>query len=485
VVEEKTVPSTVDVAKATPDDPAKPVAEEEERVAPVEAATEQFAPVLTEEDGKTGQGTMRGQQVIEPSPGPSATSMEEAVVAESDRAKPVKVETKQIEVEPVVVDPEMEKMLSEVKAGEVVAPASQAKSLPPIGEVVMGEEQIEVSKSTEEDETAVDAAFATPKTVVSAETSTVTDSHSVEAQAKKQVEDLAKNIHRQNGLEQAVNSSDSVQPSQVEEKGALQEAKENATVEPAIQERIVVEDDIEIVETLDKDGSADLTLSKEKEALVADTDGEVTGEEEKEQAATRETVAVPDTGTASTEQQSSVLREEDHGGTAVEDTTTSTVKGAKVEEEVEEVPTVEVADLAQQAQEAAMQYEAAIGPATPQSANAKRLLLVERLLDEDRCVDCDLTGVDLSGKSLSKVDLERAKLQGANLEGVNLKKANLKGADLRGANLKGANLRKADLYRTDFTGADLTEADLEGALIDSADFSGATGVNLKGSITPE
>ena len=122
---------------------------------------------------------------------------------------------------------------------------------------------------------------------------------------------------------------------------------------------------------------------------------------------------------------------------------------------------------------------------TPAQAKAKQQVLIDRLEDKDRCVECDLAGVDLSGKNLSKVDLERANLQGANLMDVNLRQANLKGTDFSGANLTNADLREADLYLADFTDAILTGANFEEALIDSAYFIGATGVNLEGAVKEE
>jgi len=122
---------------------------------------------------------------------------------------------------------------------------------------------------------------------------------------------------------------------------------------------------------------------------------------------------------------------------------------------------------------------------TPEQAKLKQQMIIDRLLDEDRCVACDLAGVDLSGKNLNEVDIERANLQGANLEGINFNEANLKGVNFSGANLKDADLREADLYLADFTGANLTGAKFEEALIDSADFTDAEGVNLEGAIKEE
>ena len=119
---------------------------------------------------------------------------------------------------------------------------------------------------------------------------------------------------------------------------------------------------------------------------------------------------------------------------------------------------------------------------TPEQAQAKRRLIIDRLLDVGSCVACDLAGVDLSGKTLDEADLERANLAGANLEGVDLSESNLKGVNFSGANLKRADLRASDLYLADFSGADLTGAKLEGALIDMADFSTARGANLEGTV---
>ncbi|XOF35236.1 MAG: pentapeptide repeat-containing protein [Candidatus Electrothrix sp. YB6] len=119
---------------------------------------------------------------------------------------------------------------------------------------------------------------------------------------------------------------------------------------------------------------------------------------------------------------------------------------------------------------------------TLEQSREKQQALVDKLLDEQRCVACDLAGADLRGAKLKKADLERADLQGADLEEADLRQANLKGTKWTGANLKKADLRKADLYLADFTGADLTEARLDGALVDSADFTGAIGVNLKKAV---
>lgn len=99
-----------------------------------------------------------------------------------------------------------------------------------------------------------------------------------------------------------------------------------------------------------------------------------------------------------------------------------------------------------------------------------------RLLDEEKCLGCDLSGLDLSGKNLKNVDLERADLTGCNLERVNLDKANLKGAVLQNAILRMASLKNADLYKADLSGADLSGANVEGAKLDNAKLSSVIGL---------
>lgn len=122
-------------------------------------------------------------------------------------------------------------------------------------------------------------------------------------------------------------------------------------------------------------------------------------------------------------------------------------------------------------------------PADPVMEKKKQL--VKKLLDDNRCVGCDLSGVDLSGKDLENADLERASLKGANLRKVDLEGANLKGADMSGADLRDADLRATDMYRASVSGADLTGAKLQGALIDLLNDADAVGLNVTGAVGNE
>lgn len=153
------------------------------------------------------------------------------------------------------------------------------------------------------------------------------------------------------------------------------------------------------------------------------------------------------------------------------------------EEVVEEEAASTVSDMiAMVEQEANVAPQASSAPVysveTPQQAIARQQKTIEEMLDNDRCVECDLTGADISGKNLKGADLERIILTNAKLSGVDFREANLKGAVFQGADLRDADFREADLYRADFSGADLTGARFEEALIDSADFTGAVGLVL-------
>jgi uncharacterized protein YjbI with pentapeptide repeats len=123
----------------------------------------------------------------------------------------------------------------------------------------------------------------------------------------------------------------------------------------------------------------------------------------------------------------------------------------------------------------APQPEEAGGVLAQESPADPTLLLVEKLLDTNRCYGCDLAGVNLQGENLDKADLEGADLSGAQLEGVDFAGANLKNVSFRGANLRNVDLRKADLYKADLSNADLSGARLEGAQLDEANFDGSVG----------
>ncbi|MCZ6684782.1 MAG: pentapeptide repeat-containing protein, partial [Candidatus Dadabacteria bacterium] len=99
------------------------------------------------------------------------------------------------------------------------------------------------------------------------------------------------------------------------------------------------------------------------------------------------------------------------------------------------------------------------------TASDEALQNVTSVLNSDKCIGCDLSGVNLNGVDLSGVDLSNANLDNAilvdaDLSGANLSGASLQNADLSRANLSGANLSGADLTNAILINADLTEADL-------------------------
>ena len=89
--------------------------------------------------------------------------------------------------------------------------------------------------------------------------------------------------------------------------------------------------------------------------------------------------------------------------------------------------------------------------------------LIQSLITNRTCTDCDLSTADLSsgsskdlsGANLSGANLTCTDLSGANLTGADLSGANLTGADLSGANLTGASLTNTKLYLTNLSGANL------------------------------
>lgn len=142
----------------------------------------------------------------------------------------------------------------------------------------------------------------------------------------------------------------------------------------------------------------------------------------------------------------------------------------------EQAATAPLANVETDNSEAERTMEPAVDPVMEEKKQ-----LVKKLLKENSCVGCDLSGVDLSGRDLEDADLERAILTGANLREVDLEGANLKGADMSGADLRDADLREADMYRASVSGADLTGAKLKGALIDLLNHADAVGIDFEGA----
>ncbi len=71
--------------------------------------------------------------------------------------------------------------------------------------------------------------------------------------------------------------------------------------------------------------------------------------------------------------------------------------------------------------------------------------LYETLVNENRCVFCDLIGADLMGADLTSIDLSYADLSYADLSYANLTGVNLSYANLTGVNLSYTDLSNVDL----------------------------------------
>jgi uncharacterized protein YjbI with pentapeptide repeats len=103
---------------------------------------------------------------------------------------------------------------------------------------------------------------------------------------------------------------------------------------------------------------------------------------------------------------------------------------------------------------------------------------LEKLIETNRCVECDLyqrdlTGANLVGANLSEANLGEAKLDGADLSWADLTGAVGTWAHLAEANLRHANLTGANMYGPDLTDADLSHANLREAYLPHANLSGA------------
>ena len=110
-------------------------------------------------------------------------------------------------------------------------------------------------------------------------------------------------------------------------------------------------------------------------------------------------------------------------------------------------------------------------PLTITGARAYDQQALGKLMNDNHCEGCDLSGADLS-----KAELSGAGLTGANLSNADLRRTILLGATLNDANLKGADLRGAYLDDARFGGADLTGAKLGNAKLGGADLSAAIGL---------
>ena len=104
-------------------------------------------------------------------------------------------------------------------------------------------------------------------------------------------------------------------------------------------------------------------------------------------------------------------------------------------------------------------------------ANAFDEAAMQKVMTDEECPKCDLSGADLRAGEFVGGDFTKA-----NLSGANLAEAVFNEARLSGANLRGADLTDAILLDAQMTGADLTGAKLFQATLGGADLTGAVGL---------
>jgi uncharacterized protein YjbI with pentapeptide repeats len=96
-----------------------------------------------------------------------------------------------------------------------------------------------------------------------------------------------------------------------------------------------------------------------------------------------------------------------------------------------------------------------------------------KLINEKRCIACQLDNINFSKVDLSGALLDRSSLNGTNFSATNLTLAIFRDADLTRANFYKANLHKAAFYGAKLLGADLRGANLSGAKLVYAKLKGA------------
>jgi uncharacterized protein YjbI with pentapeptide repeats len=126
---------------------------------------------------------------------------------------------------------------------------------------------------------------------------------------------------------------------------------------------------------------------------------------------------------------------------------------------------------------------------TPQPSPTPRLIEsprsdLQRLLETNKCVECNLQKANLVDANLEGANLQGANLEDANLERTNLKSARLVDANLQRAYLLKANLQAINLENANLGGAMLSDTNLENANLQRANLQGAglNGTKLGGAM---
>lgn len=280
--------------------------------------------------------------------------------------------------------------------------------------------------------------------------------------------------------------SDTQEKVDIQEKPAVipESVQEESAPVPEPQDLVITDENVEVQpeEAPEQEMSGSMMNRETEPGVILDEDTVVAEMVPVKEAVSdsAEVTAAPETPPESPVQEESVIVVEKFEQVSLENDSPSPVQE-------------EILQLEQEAQATAVEAGSEEPPVqdleitgddvVPGTAERDKELLVEMLLDDNRCVGCDLSGVDLSGRNLDEADLERANLRGANLSDADLSEANLKGVDLREANLRDADLREADLYRANLSGADLTGAKFEEALMDMVYSTGAIGADFEGALS--
>lgn len=109
-----------------------------------------------------------------------------------------------------------------------------------------------------------------------------------------------------------------------------------------------------------------------------------------------------------------------------------------------------------------------------------------KVLNEEDCPRCDLSGADLRGAELLGIDLTRVNFRSAKLKGVlfisssfcphyspQLEDADFEGADLEETDLEDAKMNRANLKNANLSNSNLTDVVLDNANLENTNFKNA------------
>ena len=91
---------------------------------------------------------------------------------------------------------------------------------------------------------------------------------------------------------------------------------------------------------------------------------------------------------------------------------------------------------------------------------------LSKLLQTNKCDNCNLEGIDLVNKDLRNAQITNSNLKNSNLSGGLLDNISFNGSNLSGSSLRNASIRNGNFSKTDLKGTDFQYSDLTNSLFD-------------------